>query len=267
MQIGMPWAPFANTLADAAGKVILPHFRSNLDVENKEVAAFDPVTVADRAAEEVIRKLIGETYPDHGVLGEEFGDTSDGAEMVWIIDPIDGTRAFISGLPVWGTLIGLQQAGKPVFGMMAQPFTGERFFGDGENAGYTGPGGDRVLKARSCASLSEATLFCTTPALFLNEARAAYDRVEKAARLARYGVDCYAYCMLAAGQIDIVIEDQLKVFDIMPLIPVIEGAGGIVTSWTGGPAIVDGKVADGGKVIASGDRRVHDEALGLLAAR
>ncbi len=260
MHEGMAWAGFADRLADAAGAAILPHFRSRLSVENKEAAAFDPVTVADRAAEVAIRELVAAEHPDHGILGEEFGDDSGEAEHVWIVDPIDGTRAFISGLPVWGTLIGLMKAGRPHFGMMAQPFTGERFFGDGTTARYTGPGGPRALATRPCASLSEATLFCTTPALFSGAARAAYDRVEAAVRLARYGCDCYAYCMVAAGQVDLVIEDQLKIFDIMPLIPVIEGAGGVVTSWTGGPAV------SGGKVVASGDARVHDEALRLLAA-
>ncbi|ODN70993.1 histidinol-phosphatase [Methylobrevis pamukkalensis] len=253
------WLPFLDRLADAAGEVILPHFRSAMTVENKEAAAFDPVTVADRAAEEAIRTLIGEAYPEHGILGEEYGDTSDGADSVWVIDPIDGTRAFISGLPVWGTLIGLMRGGRPAIGMMAQPFTGERFVGDGQSAFYAGPGGPRALKTRACGALDQATLFCTTPALFAADDRAAFDRVERAVRLSRYGVDCYAYCMVAAGQVDLVIEDQLKIFDIMPLIPVIEGAGGAVTSWTGGSAV------EGGKVVASGDPRVHEAALKMLA--
>ncbi|MBH0239445.1 histidinol-phosphatase [Methylobrevis albus] len=256
---GFAWLPFVDRLADAASAAILPHFRSAMAVENKEALAFDPVTVADKGAEEAIRGLIGADYPEHGILGEEYGDQSGDAEHVWVIDPIDGTRAFISGLPVWGTLIGLKRHGVPVFGMMAQPFTGERFSGDGKSAYYTGPGGERPLKTRKCAAIGDATLFTTTPALFKGADRAAYDRVERAARLPRYGCDCYAYCMLAAGQIDLVVETELKTFDIMPLIPVIEGAGGVVTNWDGGSAI------EGGRIVAAGDPRLHAAVLEMLA--
>lgn len=252
---------FFDELADTSGAVILPYFRAALAVENKLAdGAYDPVTVADRSAEQAMRALIEARYPAHGILGEEFGAARADADTVWVLDPIDGTRAFISGLPVWGTLIGLTEGGKPALGMMHQPFTRERFFGDCRSARYKGPDGERAIKTRACADLSDAVLFCTTPAMFNAEDRAAYDRVEAAVRLARYGVDCYAYCMVAAGQVDLVIEGSLQPYDIVPLIPVIEGAGGVVTNWTGGPATA------GGRVVASGDPRLHDKALAKLAA-
>ena len=251
---------FLDELASASGRAILPYFRQRLDVENKLGAgAFDPVTVADRAAEEAMRRLIGERYPDHGILGEEYGREREDAEHVWVLDPIDGTRAFISGLPVWGTLIGLKHHGRPVLGTMHQPFTGERFTGDGTRAWYRGPDGVRESKTRACAALEEAVLFTTTPMMLQGDERVAYDRVESRVRLARYGVDCYAYCMVAAGFVDVVIEAGLQPYDIVALIPVIEGAGGIVTDWDGGSAV------DGGRIVACGDRRLHGEVLRLLA--
>ncbi len=251
---------FLDRLADAACESIMPHFRAPLEIENKGGADFDPVTTADRAAETTIRRLLAETYPDHGVVGEEFGAERTDADYVWIIDPIDGTRAFIAGLPVWGTLIGLTHRGRPVLGMMAQPFTGERYVGDGERAWYRGPDGTRTLAVRPCASLSRAILFTTTPAMFVGRDRAAYDRVEQAAQLARYGCDCYAYCMVTAGHADVVIEAGLKPYDIVALIPIVSGAGGRVTDWQGNSAAV------GGRVVATGDRRLHDEVLRLLSA-
>ena len=253
-------AAFLDEMAEVSGRAILPWFRQRLDVENKlGDGAFDPVTVADRAAEEAMRRLLAERFPEHGILGEEFGREREDAEHVWVLDPIDGTRAFISGLPVWGTLIGLKHFGRPVLGTMHQPFTGERFTGDGKRAWYRGPDGVRELKTRACAAIEEAVLFTTTPAMLKGEERVAYDRVESRVRLARYGVDCYAYCMVAAGFVDVVIEAGLQPYDIVALIPVIEGAGGVVTSWTGGSAV------DGGRVVASGDPRLHETVLALLA--
>ncbi len=250
---------FLDRLADAAGAAILPHFRTPFTVENKAASGFDPVTVADRAAETAMRALIGAAYPGHGILGEEFGAERADADDVWVLDPIDGTRAFISGLPVWGTLIGLVSGGRASLGMMAQPFTGERYAGDGRSAWYRGPGGDRTLATRSCTTLEEAALSTTTPALFKGAEAQAYRRVEERVRLVRYGCDCYAYAMVAAGHIDLVVEAGLHPYDIVALIPIIEGAGGIVTSWDGGPATA------GGNVVAAGDRRVHEAALEALA--
>ncbi len=251
---------FIDALAEVSAAAIAPHFRSRLAVENKlEGRAFDPVTVADRAAEEAMRRLILEHHPDHGILGEECGRERLDAEHVWVLDPIDGTRAFISGLPVWGTLIGLKRDGAPVLGMMHQPFTGERYCGDGTRAWYRGPGGARDLATRSCAAIGDAVLFTTAPSLFTAEERPAYEAIEQRVRLARYGVDCYAYCMVASGFVDVVIEAGLQPYDIVALIPVIEGAGGVVTTWTGGSAV------DGGRIVASGDPKLHEEVLRLLA--
>ena len=249
---------FLDRLADSAGKAIMPHFRALDSIENKAATGFDPVTVGDRAAEQALRALINEHYPEHGIMGEEFGNERLDAENVWVLDPIDGTRAFISGLPVWGTLIGLTTGGTPSLGMMAQPFTGERFAGDGTRSWYRGPEGERMLRTRPCGGLPDAVLFTTTPALFKGADREAYDRVESQVRLVRYGCDCYAYCMVAAGFVDAVIEVGLHPYDIVALIPVIEGAGGRVTSWDGGSA------AAGGRVVASGDPRLHDQILETL---
>ena len=194
-----------------------------------------------------MRRLIARKYPDHGIIGEEHGSENTDAEFVWVLDPIDGTRAFITGLPVWGTLIGLLHEGTPVFGMMAQAFTGERYWGDGVNAWYRRRGEETSpLKTRACDALAEAALFTTTPALFRDaDDRAAYDRVEGAVKLPRYGTDCYAYCMVAAGHADVVIEAGLKPYDIVALIPIVTGAGGRFTSWQGGSA------ARGGLIVAS----------------
>lgn len=252
-------AAFLDRLANAASDSIMPHFRANLAVEDKGSDRFDPVTAADRDAELAMRKLIKASFPDHGIVGEEFGPEREDADFVWVLDPIDGTRSFISGLPVWGTLIGLIKDGKPLLGMMAQPFTGERFAGDGSRAWYTGPGGPRPLSARPCPTLDRATLFTTSPALFNPADRADYDRIEAAARFARYGTDCYAYCMVAGGHADAVIESELKAYDIVALIPIIEGAGGRVSDWSGGSA------AAGGRIVATGDPRLHAAILDLLS--
>ena len=269
---GVDFASFAERLAQVSSDVILPFFRSAIGAEDKSKGAvFDPVTEADRAAEVAMRRLIGETFPAHGIIGEEYGRERPEAEYVWVLDPIDGTKSFISGLPMWGTLIGLMRRGRPVYGMMSQPFTRERYFGDGKRSRWQGlalPRGDsangewtnRKLRTRACASLAEATLMTTSPLLMNDGDRAAYRRVEKSTRLVRYGGDCYAYCMLASGFVDVIVEANLKPYDIVALVPIIEGAGEIVTNWEGGPA------ASGGRIIAAGDRRVHAEAISGLAA-
>lgn len=253
------FAAFVDQLATVSGNTILPFFRTALAVDDKNGGGhFDPVTAADRAAEQAMRTLIRRHFPEHGIIGEEFGNDRDDAEYVWVLDPIDGTKSFIAGMPVWGTLIALTRLGEPVFGMMHQPFMQERFTGDGQSAHFRGPAGKRDLHVRLCASLAEAILFTTSPLLMQEPDRAIFHRVENKVRLSRYGGDCYAYCMLAAGHVDLVIETELKPHDIVPLIPIIRGAGGIVTSWDGGPAEA------GGRVIAAGDARVHDAALKLL---
>ena len=252
------FSSFVDQLASASGETILPFFRTALAVENKKAGGFDPVTAADRAAENAMRALIRKNFPGHGILGEEYGAERTDAEYVWVLDPIDGTKSFITGMVAWGTLIGLMRLGEPVFGMMHQPFTRERFSGDGGAARYRGPTGNRDLRVRACASLDDAILSTTSPLLMNDADRAAFVRVENAVKLSRYGGDCYAYCMLAAGQIDLVIETEIKPHDIVPLIPIIIGAGGIVTTWENEPA------QEGGRVIVAGDARVHAAALELL---
>ncbi len=250
---------FIGRLATVSGETILPFFRTSLSIDNKSVGHdFDPVTEADRAAEAVMRRLIKASFPQHGIVGEEFGSEREDAEYVWVLDPIDGTKSFIAGFPIWGTLIALLHQGTPVFGMMHQPFIGERFSGDSGSAHYQGPSNQRKLAVRRCSSLRDATMYTTSPLLMNNADRAAFDRVGEGVRLNRYGGDCYSYCMLAAGHLDLVIETELKPHDIAALIPIITGAGGIVTTWEGKPA------QGGGRIIAAGDPRVHEAAIRLL---
>jgi myo-inositol-1(or 4)-monophosphatase len=253
------FAAFVDELASVSGETIRPFFRTALGVENKSAGGgFDPVTAADRAAEAAMRALIKKTFPAHGVVGEEFGPERPDAEYVWVLDPIDGTKSFICGMPAWGTLIALTRRGQPIYGMMHQPFTREHFVGDGTAAHYRGPAGDRALRVRPCAALQDAVLLTTSPLLMREADRNLFQRVEDAVRLSRYGGDCYAYCMLAAGHIDLVIETELKPYDVLPLIPIIEGAGGVITTWE------NGRPHEGGRVIAAGDRRLHRQALELL---
>ncbi len=253
------FAAFVDELATVSGETILPFFRTSLGVDNKAPGRFDPVTAADRAAETAMRTLIRRHFPAHGIVGEEFGSERADAEYVWVLDPIDGTKSFICGTPLWGTLIALTRFGEPVFGMMHQPYTRERFTGDGQAARYRGPAGNRDLRVRECAGLADAIMMTTSPLLMNGADRAQFARVEDNVRLSRYGGDCYAYCMLAAGHIDLVIETELKPYDIAALIPIVAGAGGTVTAWEGGPATA------GGRIVAAGDARVHKAAMHLLA--
>lgn len=249
---------FMEKLAQLSGEAILPFFRTQLGVIDKGNGGFDPVTEADRAAETVIRRHIRQNFPTHGILGEEFDAENPDAEYLWVIDPIDGTRAFICGLPVWGTLIGLMRGGNPVMGLMHQPYTGETFIGDGGHSQVKGPRGTRPLHTRSCLDLGVAHLMTTDPRLFRGAEEEAYLRVQNEVRLTRYGADCYAYAMLASGQVDLVIESGLKPYDIVALIPIIEGAGGIVTDWKGGTA------KHGGQVLAAATPELHRAALEKL---
>jgi len=250
---------FIDELATISGDAIRPFFRTSLGVEDKgRGGAFDPVTAADRAAELAMRTLIRRKFPSHGIIGEEFGPERAEAEFVWVLDPIDGTKSFISGMPAWGTLIALTRGGQPVFGMMHQPFIGERFTGDRLAAHYRGPAGNRALMVRPCATLAQAVLYTTSPRLMNKDDRAIFTEVEAAVRLSRYGGDCYSYCMLAAGHVDLVLETELKPHDVAALIPIILGAGGVISTWTGGPAEA------GGRIIAAGDRRIYAAALAML---
>lgn len=253
---------FAHEAAELSGVAILPHFRKRLGVENKAGAGgFDPVTAADKGAERIIAKALKQRFPDHGIVGEEYGRREGAGRFRWVIDPIDGTKGFILGLPTWGTLIGLLDGDRPRLGLMSQPFTRERFW-SAETASYLSVGGEKPkkLKTRECPDLASAMLSTTHPDLFAAGAEAeAFQRIKSATRMTRYGGDCYAYCLLAAGHIDLVVEAGLKPHDIVALIPIIERAGGVITTWDGKPAI------HGGRILACGDPTLHAKAMKVLA--
>lgn len=246
-------------MADAARAAILPHFRtSSLNTENKLAGGFDPVTVADRAAEQAMRAVLAELRPQDGILGEEFGAEAGSSGRTWVLDPIDGTRGFISGTPTWGVLIALADENGPFLGVIDQPYTGERFCGGPETATMTGPLGERPLQTLGTAALADAILFTTFPEVGTAEERAGFERVSARAKLTRYGMDCYAYALVAAGQADLVIEAGLNAYDIQAPIAVIQAAGGIVTDWQGNPA------HNGGRALAAANAEIHAAALELL---
>ncbi|PKQ07611.1 MAG: histidinol-phosphatase [Alphaproteobacteria bacterium HGW-Alphaproteobacteria-12] len=253
-------ASFALELADAAAAVTLPHFRSGLTVDHKEGRhAFDPVTAADRDGEAAIRKLIADRYPDHGILGEEYGTQTGSSGLTWVLDPIDGTRSFISGVPLWGTLIALNDGAIPVIGLMDQPYIGERFVGRPGGSELIGPMGTVPLKTSTCKTLDTALLGNTDPGMFArDDERKAFREISSKVKLRRFGGDCYFYCLLAAGTLDLVIESGLEPYDIQALIPIIEHAGGVVTNWAGGDP------QHGGQVIAAANAELHEEALKIL---
>lgn len=250
---------FAVDLAREAARVSLPYFRGAYEEADKGgPGAFDPVTQADREAEAAIRKLIADRYPEHGVIGEEYGEDRPEADHVWILDPIDGTRAFIAGLPVWTNLIALRHDGRPIVGVIGQPYLDEIFLGGPSGARLLRGGAESPLAVRPCSSLTEAIIATTDPDLFSGAERGAWTQVRAAARLARLGCDAYAYAMLAAGRIDLVAESGLKVWDWSALVPVIEAAGGEVTDWRG-------ETPDGnGQILAVGDVGIREQALVTL---
>lgn len=251
--------PVAEALADAARTETLRHFRApDLTAETK-AAHFDPVTEADRAAEAAMRAILAERRPDDAILGEEEGPKTGTTGLTWVLDPIDGTRGYISGTPVWGTLIALSDADGPRLGLIDQPYIGERFMGGAGRAEWTGPLGTRPLKTRTTKTLEQATVFTTFPEVGSADQGAAFARVARRAKLTRYGCDCYAYALLAAGQIDLVIEAGLAAYDIQAPIAVIGAAGGVVTDWRGGPA------HEGGTALAAATPALHALALELLA--
>jgi len=250
---------FLKDLSGVAAEQTLPWFRNLAEIDNKQPDGFDPVTKADKSAEKAIRNTIEKHFPEHGILGEEFGTKNENAEYVWVIDPIDGTRAFIAGIPVWGTLIGLCHNSVPIAGIMAQPFTGELFYSDGQASFFEHGGKIKALKTAANTDLSKSILMATTPELFKGSAIAAFERLSDKSRMVRYGADCYAYCMLASGQVDIVAEAGLSYYDVAALIPIIENAGGIITGWQGEP------FGPSGKALASANTDLHEKALSLLA--
>lgn len=246
-------------MADAARAAILPFFRgTQLNTENKLASGFDPVTVADRAAEEVMRSVLARRRPDDSILGEEFGHQPGTSGLTWVLDPIDGTRGFISGTPTWGTLIAVSDARGPFLGLIDQPYIGERFVGAPTGAVFTGPHHNGPLGTRQTKDLSDSVLFTTFPEVGTTAEGAAFRKVASKVKLTRYGMDCYAYALLAAGQIDLVIEAGLNAYDIQAPIAVIEAAGGCVSNWTGGPA------HNGGQVLAAANPTLHAKALEQL---
>ncbi|MGV8987474.1 MAG: inositol monophosphatase family protein [Cypionkella sp.] len=249
----------ADALADAARAATLLHFRAEgLSADNKETDRFDPVTVADRLSEQKMREILAQRRPMDGILGEEFGTTAGTSGLTWVLDPIDGTRSYLSGTPTWGVLIAVSDENGPIYGLIDQPYIGERFCGGLGRAEVKGPMGLRALKARAPRPLSEAILFTTFPEVGTPADGAAFNRVKAQARLTRYGTDCYAYALIAAGQIDLVIEAGLLAYDVQGPMAVIEAAGGIVTDWQGNPC------PNGGQVLAAANREIHAEAMALL---
>lgn len=251
----------AHHLADAARRETLPLFRSrNLRPDNKLSSGFDPVTEADRASEQAMRDILGRLRPDDAILGEEFGPVAGTSGLTWVLDPIDGTRAFIAGAPSWGVLIGLRDEAGPVYGLIDQPFTNERFEGGLGVSRVTNSRGEEALGVRSDVSLKDAILLSTFPEVGTEAERHAFQRVAAQVRLTRYGLDCYGYALLVSGTVDLVIEAGLQAYDIVAPIAVVEAAGGIVTDWQGGPA------HEGGQIIAAATPEIHAAALKLLAA-
>ncbi len=253
------YAKFMHELADIAAGVSLKYFKKPVDIFNKGAKLgldFDPVTIADRATEQAIRDHIRNRFPTHNIHGEEQVNEQNNSELTWVIDPIDGTRAFISGIPTWGTLVSLHDGNKPIVGLLDQPYLKERYIGTSNGTTLNGS----KITCRACADMKEATISTTDPLqLFANlEEQDCFFRVAARAKLMRNGFDCYAYAMIAAGFMDVVIESGLEPYDIQALIPIIEGAGGIITNWQGTTA------DQGGQVVACGDVRLHKQVIELL---
>ncbi|SOB99551.1 histidinol phosphatase-like enzyme (inositol monophosphatase family) [Rhodobacter sp. JA431] len=255
----------AEALAEAAREATLAHFRpqGGIGAENKLTSGFDPVTVADRAAEAAMREILATRRPQDGIWGEEYGVTKGTSGFTWVLDPIDGTRGYLSGTPTWGVLIALSEEGEskpgaPLMGVIDQPYIGERFVGGFGTARVTGPMGQAELRARAGGDLAQAVLFSTFPEVGTAEEGAAFARLAKQVKLTRYGTDCYAYALLAAGQIDLVVEAGLQPYDVAAPIAVIEAAGGLVTDWAGGPAY------EGGRVLAAANAEIHAAAMAVL---
>ena len=252
-------AAVAHELADAARIETLKLFRSSdLRPDNKAAAGFDPVTEADRASERAMRAILAQKRPEDAILGEEYGTKPGETGLTWVLDPIDGTRAFMAGAPSWGVLIGLSDAQGPVYGIIDQPHLDERFEGGLGRAVLSGRGKQVPLATRRGIALAQATLMSTYPEVGSPAEHAAFRRVADRARLVRYGFDCYGYALLAAGHVDLVIEAGLQSYDVAAPIAVIQAAGGVVTDWRGGPA------HGGGTILAAGSPELHAEALALL---
>lgn len=250
---------FAVALARASATEILPYFRRNTKIDVKDGPVWDPVTEGDRAGERVIRKLIGERFPDHGIHGEEYGVKEGRSGFTWILDPVDGTRSFVCGMPTWATLIGLTFEGRAAVGVMNQPFVGDMFYGSPEGAWHDYRGHSEPIRARTGVALARATIGTTAPELYREPSdSAAFERLRTKAQLTRYGGDAYSFALMAAGHIDIAMDANLQAYDIAALIPIVTGAGGCIAEWTGGDPV------KGGNIIAAGSQALLDEALAVM---
>lgn len=259
-QLAVEFAAFAHRLADASGTAIMPFYRTGVAAQDKGLPGqFDPVTAADRASESVMRDLIMKTYPSHGIIGEEFGLHQDKAEFVWVLDPIDGTKSFITGIPLWGTLIGLLKDGKPFFGLSNHPFLNERFWGDGREAHGEGPLGRRRLATRKPVVLQDSILMAGSSTILDARLDANWRALQPHVKMLRYGSDCYDSNMLAEGHIDAILQRNLDIYDIAALVPIIVGAGGVVTGLDGGSAI------HSSTIVSSGDPSLHQMLLEALS--
>ena len=248
----------AQRMADAAGAVIVPYFRAPIEIFTKADAS--PVTAADREAETAMREIVERAHPEHGIVGEEFGSVREGAEFVWVLDPIDGTRSFIVGKPLFGTLIALLHHGAPILGIIDQPVSGERWMGaSGRPTTLNGA----PVRTRACPEIAKAALFTTAPDRFEGAALAAFQRLRAAVGMTQYSADCYAAALLATGCVDLVIEAELKVYDYLALVPVVLGAGGLITEWGGGTLGLDSD----GTMLAAGDAAAYAAASALLAGQ
>ena len=249
------FAELAARLADAARPEIMSRFRTGIQADAKSDSS--PVTEADRAAERAMRALINETFPDHGILGEEYGAENTDAEYVWVLDPIDGTNSFVTGKPLFGTLIALCKNRRPVVGVIDAPAVNERWLGvQGAKTTLNG----KPVSTRACAALETSWLYATSPDMFKDANETAFNRLSAAAWRTVFGGDCYAYGLLASGHVDLVCEAQLGTYDYAALVPVIEGAGGMITDWSGQSLSLDSD----GRVLAAGDKTLHTLALGCL---
>ena len=257
--VGRDIVEFAHVLADTASGIVRAAAGSRRVAHRKADAS--PVTDIDRAVETRLRELIAARFPGHGVIGEELGADRRDAEHVWVLDPIDGTKAFMAGMPMYGTLIGLVRGGRPVLGVIEQPVTRERWIGvDGDGTRYNG----EPVHTAACARLSDA-LVCTTSAEYYEgEDEEAFRRIVAGSRWTVYGGNCYAFARIACGNVDVALEARVAVHDYVALVPVVENAGGVMTGWRGEPLTVDR--VSGGRILASGDRRVHEAAMAALAA-
>jgi histidinol phosphatase-like enzyme (inositol monophosphatase family) len=256
---------FAHKLADASGAIIRPYFRQRIDITDKgkvggAAGMFDPVTAADKEAEKAIRAIIERERPDDGILGEEFGEKPSRNGWRWVLDPVDGTRGFITGRHEWGSLIALEQDEAPILGLIDQPVLRERFVGVNGEATMLTEGEQLRLTVRPCSDLSDAILCATHPnAYFTSDERAAFGRIESNVKMTRFGGDCYLFVALALGFVDLIVESTFNRWDVAALIPVVQGAGGIISNWQGGSC------EHGGQILAAGDTRIHAQAMDLLA--